>query len=49
MPHDAEGGRDIIEHFADHGAGLQEVATAAGRTGAISNLVDFVDTWQMLR
>jgi hypothetical protein len=40
---DAEGGRDIIQDFADHGAVFRKVAAGAGRASAIRiNLMNFL-------
>jgi hypothetical protein len=44
----AERGRHIIQHLADRRAGLEEIAAAAGRAGAIADLVNHLMARQVI-
>jgi len=48
MAQHPERGRHIIQHLADGGAGLEEVAAAAGRAGAIAGLVHHLMARQVI-
>jgi hypothetical protein len=48
MAQHPERGRHIIQHLADRRAGLEELAAAAGRAGAIASLVHYLVAGQMI-